>query len=204
MFWFQIDQKHQNRSKNGDLLLLKWRWFLWLWKSEGAYEVKIRQFCSDCDVFAHFRIRRSSGVHRYPYRPHLVTSDFRPPVLWGQNFDSLAIGRDRPQWPQIWYETSGGSYTAMISRRASPGNFYKIGPTLINMIPKSIILILLIFFKNFLLFDFLIILLISNSISDTSQRNWKWTKSSKYQNAQLLNEIKNWNIVLKFTQPFKP
>ena len=43
--------------------------------------VKVRQFWSNFDIFAHFGISESSGDCRYPYQGGLATSDFRPPLL---------------------------------------------------------------------------------------------------------------------------
>ena len=36
-----------------------------------------------------------------------TTSKFRPPVLWGRNFSSLADGRGWPQWSKLWHMTWG-------------------------------------------------------------------------------------------------
>ena len=84
--WLQNGIKHQNRTKNGELLLHRHLQFWWSEKIDEAYVVKIRHFSSDFDVLYRFVITESREVRRYPYQAHLVTSNFRPPVLWGQNF----------------------------------------------------------------------------------------------------------------------
>ena len=72
--WPQTPKSDQNWR----FLITNYRWFQQPQKSHVAYEVKNRQFWSEFDAFAHFGIRKSRGVRRYPYWPLLVTSDFRP------------------------------------------------------------------------------------------------------------------------------
>ena len=121
--WFQNGPKIQNRTKIDKLLLLTHGWFSKIQKSRGAYVVKNRQFSSNFDVFAHFGISESNGVRRYPYRPYLVTSKFRPPLLRGRSFSGRSRGLAWPQWPQIWHKTFWWSPTAMVKRSSADSNF---------------------------------------------------------------------------------
>ena len=118
--WFQNGQKRQNHLK-----IFETR------KIFIVLVVKLRQFWSDFGIFGHFWISESRGDRRYPYRPFLVTSNFRPLLLWGQNLGGWSLGRAWPQLAQNLYVTSGWPPTALVSRRKATDYFYKIGPTLV-------------------------------------------------------------------------
>ena len=93
IYWFQNGIKHKNRTKNGELSLHKQHQIHWFNKIDKAFEVKVRHFLSDFDVFYRFGITESRQDRRHPYRPLLLTSNFWPPVLWGWNFRGRAHAR---------------------------------------------------------------------------------------------------------------
>ena len=126
-FWL-MSEGHRPYNKSG--LFHKQHRILGILKIIPGLLVKFHQFWSDFDVLAHFGIWMSRGVHWYPYRANLVTSKFRPPVLWGQSFGGREHGWEDPEGAQIWYATSVRVPTAMVPRRTSNSNIHQIGPTL--------------------------------------------------------------------------